>query len=101
MAHPADFTRRAGSRRDRHQRAAATYNPQGLRSGITGAVATSYGYDAIGRLSSLAHDLSGTAQDVNWSLGGYDAASEVKSQTLSANAYAWTDQRQQRRVLRL
>ncbi|MFT3791438.1 MAG: RHS repeat-associated core domain-containing protein [Rudaea sp.] len=70
--------------------ATLTYNPQGLRSGITGAVATSYGYDAIGRLSSLAHDLSGTAQDVNWSLGGYDAASEVKSQTLSANAYAWT-----------
>ena len=67
-----------------------SYNNQGLRSGITGGVATSYGYDAIGRLTSLGHDLSGTAQDVTWSLTGYNAASQLKAQTLSNNSYAWT-----------
>jgi len=70
--------------------ATLTYNNQGLRAGLTGGVATSYGYDAIGRLTSLGHDLSGTAQDVTWSLSAYNAASQLKAQTLSANAYAWS-----------
>jgi RHS repeat-associated protein len=49
----------------------------------------SYGFDAIGRLTSLSHDLSGTSYDQ--SLGfSYNPANQIKQNTRSNDAYAWT-----------
>jgi hypothetical protein len=56
-------------------------------SGTTSSVA--YGYDAVGRLTSLGHDLTGTSYDQ--SLGfGYNPASQIRQSTRSNDAYAWT-----------
>jgi RHS repeat-associated protein len=49
----------------------------------------SYGYDSVGRLTSLSHDLSGTTYDQ--SLGfSYNPASQIKQNTRSNDAYAWS-----------
>jgi RHS repeat-associated protein len=49
----------------------------------------SYGYDSIGRLTSLGHDLTGTSYDQ--SLGfSYNPASQIKQNTRSNDAYAWS-----------
>jgi RHS repeat-associated protein len=48
-----------------------------------------YGYDAVGRLTSLAHDLAGSAGDQ--SLGfSYNPASQIVTRTSSNDLYAWT-----------
>ncbi|MGR4865071.1 polymorphic toxin-type HINT domain-containing protein [Caulobacter sp. LARHSG274] len=52
------------------------------------ATQTNYGYDAASRLSSLAHDLAGTAQDQTWTFA-YNAASQVKTRTASNGLYEW------------
>ena len=50
---------------------------------------TSYGYDTRNNLSSLAHDLSGTAQDI--SIGyGRNLLNEITQQNFSNDAYQWT-----------
>jgi len=50
--------------------------------------ATSYGYDAASRLTSLSHDLAGTSYDL--SLGfSYNPAGQLTSNTRSNDAYAW------------
>jgi RHS repeat-associated protein len=68
-----------------------TYNsPRGLRTSLTGGVATTYDYDFAGRLSSLSHDLSGTAQDVALGYPSYNPASQLLSQTRDNDTYAWT-----------
>ena len=46
--------------------------------------------DGLGRLTSLAADLSGTAHDNDTSFA-YNPASQVASRTISNDAWAWTD----------
>jgi RHS repeat-associated protein len=50
---------------------------------------TTWGYDAVGRLSSLSHDLAGTAKDLTVNLG-YNPAGQIVSRSLSNSAYAYT-----------
>ncbi|MEQ9003770.1 MAG: RHS repeat-associated core domain-containing protein, partial [Pseudomonadales bacterium] len=50
---------------------------------------TSYGYDEISRLSSLDHDLTGTASDNSLTFG-YNPASQIATRTRSNPAYAST-----------
>ncbi len=47
-----------------------------------------YGYDSIGRLTSLAQDLSGSAYDVTQSFT-YTPASQMESRTITNDAYAF------------
>ncbi|MBE1525993.1 RHS repeat-associated protein [Sphingopyxis sp. OAS728] len=67
------------------------YNSRGLRSLQTGRFGpvTSFGYDAVGRLSALSHNLGGTAQDVAFSYG-YTPASQMAQQIRDNDVYAWT-----------
>jgi RHS repeat-associated protein len=71
------------------QIATITYDNLGQRSGLTGGVTTAYTYDGIGRLASLGHDLSGTGQDVSYSLTSYNAASQLLGQTTSNDGYVY------------
>ena len=50
---------------------------------------TSYGYDAASRLSSLGHDLNGTAGDLTIGFT-YNPAGQIASRTSSNDLYAWT-----------
>jgi len=68
-----------------------TYNAQGGRSSLTGGISTSIGYDGIGRLNSLSHDLAGNAQDVTYGLTSYNPASQLLSETRNNDGYAWTN----------
>ncbi|WP_165189861.1 RHS repeat domain-containing protein [Caulobacter soli] len=52
------------------------------------AVDTWRAYDAASRLSALAHDPAGTAQDIVWNFT-YSAAGQVKSRTASNALYEW------------
>jgi RHS repeat-associated protein len=49
---------------------------------------SSYGYDAIGRVSAMSHNLPGTSQDVSFSFG-YSPANQIAWRTQSNDAYAW------------
>ncbi|CAM8633924.1 RHS repeat-associated core domain-containing protein [Sphingobium aquiterrae] len=51
---------------------------------------TRYGYNAQTRLSSLTHDLAGTARDVTLSFG-YNEAGEIVSRRRDNDAYAYRD----------
>ena len=67
------------------------YNNRGLRSSQTarfGPVAT-LGYDPVGRLNALSHNVMGTAQDVAFTYG-YTPASQIAQRTRNNDAYAWT-----------
>jgi RHS repeat-associated protein len=70
-----------------------SYDARGQRSGLalgSGAGSSvAYGYDAVGRLTSLAHDLAGTASDVT-SYYSYNYAGQLASLTRTNDAYAWT-----------
>jgi RHS repeat-associated protein len=50
---------------------------------------TTYGYDTAGRVSSLAHDLSGTANDLTLSFT-YNPAGQIATRIMSNTAYAYT-----------
>jgi len=70
------------------------YDNQGRRSNVnytwSGTTSTAtYGYDAIDRLTSLTHDLAGTAGDVTKSFA-YNPAAQLTSATSSNDAYAFT-----------
>ncbi|HEX2762956.1 MAG TPA: RHS repeat-associated core domain-containing protein [Allosphingosinicella sp.] len=67
------------------------YDQLGRRSSITrgNGTSTSYAYDAVSRLDTLSHDLSGTTQDVSYTYG-YNPASQIVSVNRSNDAYAWT-----------
>lgn len=66
-----------------------TYNALALpESRTNGAAVSTYGFDEIGRLTSLGHDLAGTGADVAWTFG-YNPASQLISNGLSNSAYAW------------
>ncbi|MGA9581596.1 MAG: hypothetical protein WBR13_06475, partial [Allosphingosinicella sp.] len=74
--------------------ATATYDSAGRRTGIgfTGA-STTYGYDNVGRLNSLSHDLGGaalTAQDQVQTFA-YNPASQMSGRTATNAVYAWND----------
>ncbi|WP_430445273.1 RHS repeat domain-containing protein [Sphingorhabdus contaminans] len=68
-----------------------TYNTRGLRKTLTGGVPTGYGYDPVGRLASIGHDLGGaaTTHDVNYAFT-YNPATQLATQTRTNDAYAWT-----------
>jgi RHS repeat-associated protein len=64
------------------------YDAQGERSALTGAgVSTGYGYDAVGRLSSMGTDLAGTGGDVSVTFAR-NAASQITSRAGTNDAYA-------------
>jgi RHS repeat-associated protein len=70
--------------------AGVTYNKKGGRDSLTGGVPTSYGYDNAGRLSTLSHNLGGSAvtHDVTYGYS-YSPVSQLASQTRDNDAYAW------------
>jgi RHS repeat-associated protein len=67
------------------------YDDLGRRASLTrgNGVVTSYGYDNVSRLTSLASDLSGTTYDLTLGFG-YNQASQITSTTRSNNLYSWT-----------
>jgi RHS repeat-associated protein len=71
--------------------ASYSYNDRGQRTSLLrgNGGSTSYGYDAVGRLASLTHDLAGSANDVTTSFS-YTPASQIASLTRSNIGYAWT-----------
>jgi YD repeat-containing protein len=69
--------------------AGLSYNNRGARGGLSQGVATSYGYDNVGRPNALGHDLSGSTHDVSYGYG-YTPASQLASQSRTNDAYAWT-----------
>lgn len=69
-----------------------SYNELSRRRGITrgnGSTTTTFGYDAKYRLSSLAHNLAGTAHDVTFGFT-YNDAGEIRTRTVSNPAYEIT-----------
>jgi hypothetical protein len=73
--------------------AAFQYNGRGaldLRTEGGAASSVDPGYDAIGRLSSLAHTYSGAAGNVTYGFTRYNPASQIAQRTRSNDAYAWT-----------
>lgn len=66
------------------------YDDLGRRASLTmgnGAV-TTYGYDGGSRLTSLAHDLSGTVHDQTW-IFAYNPAGQITSQSSYNALYDW------------
>lgn len=51
---------------------------------------SAYSYDAVSRMTGLNDDLAGAAADRTTTFG-YNAVGQIRSRTLSNNAYAWTD----------
>ncbi|GAA4810222.1 hypothetical protein GCM10023232_01630 [Sphingosinicella ginsenosidimutans] len=66
------------------------YDDLGRRTSLTSIDGTSasYGYDAVSRLSSLSHDVAGTANDVTFGYS-YNPAGQIVATTRSNDAYAW------------
>ncbi|MEG3125143.1 RHS repeat-associated core domain-containing protein [Sphingomonas sp. GB1N7] len=69
------------------------YDPLGRRIAMTRGNATSsgYGYDGLSRLTSLSHDLAGTAADITYGTT-FDRLSRTTIHTLSNDSYSWTGQ---------
>jgi RHS repeat-associated protein len=67
------------------------YDDLGRRKTLTrgNGVVTTYSFDPVSRLSSLASDLTGTTNDLTLGFN-YNPASQITSTTRSNNAYAWT-----------
>ena len=67
------------------------YDSAGRRSGLTGvgaiASATGYGYDALGRLNHLVHNLVGTSADQDETFA-YNSASQLTTRTSGNDSYA-------------
>jgi YD repeat-containing protein len=64
---------------------------KGVTTTPTIAVATSYGYDTVSRLTSLTDDLAATANDAGTSFT-YNPASQITSRTRSNTAYSYLDE---------
>lgn len=58
-----------------------------LGNGTPGS--TTLGYDTIGRLTLLKHDIAGTAADVTWSGVTYNPASQLLTVGRDNDSYAW------------
>lgn len=67
------------------------YDERGRRAELMrgNGTATTYGYDALSRLTSLTQDLAGTGQDYSASLD-YSPASQIMERAQSNSSYAWT-----------
>jgi RHS repeat-associated protein len=70
--------------------ASFTYNNRGQRAQMSGGGTSDYAYDAVGRLSSITHDLSGTTNDVSYGLNAYNPASQITQSSISNDSYAYT-----------
>ena len=72
----------------RRPNASFTYDNLGNRTGVTrgNGVSTAYGFDAISRLTSLAH--TGTSSNQSYAFT-YDPAGEIVSKTTTNPAYTW------------
>ncbi|MGB8326459.1 MAG: RHS repeat-associated core domain-containing protein [Steroidobacteraceae bacterium] len=80
------YIRRSGSSQIAHY----SYAPTGWRSNFDGGLNTSYGYDAIGRVSTLTNNMPASAYNNQWTFG-YNSASQITQTTRSNDAFAWTD----------
>lgn len=71
---------------------AFTYNKRGLPESQTGRYGqgTTLGYDPVGRINALSHNVAGTAQDVAFTFG-YTPSLQLAQQTRNNDTYAWTD----------
>lgn len=67
------------------------YDQLGNRTGISFSNGTgqSYSYDPVSRLSSLAADLAGTADDLTIGSFSYSPAGQILSHSRSNDSYAW------------
>jgi RHS repeat-associated protein len=67
------------------------YDQMGRRTSLSrlNGTSTSYGYDPLGRLASLGHDFAGTAHDVAFGYA-YNPASQIVSRTANNDAYSFT-----------
>lgn len=70
--------------------ASYTRDNLGRRTAISrqNSVTTSFGYDVISRLTSLAHDASGSGQDVSFAFT-YNPANQIATRTVSNAAYVY------------
>jgi RHS repeat-associated protein len=66
-----------------------SYNNRRLRSGLQAGSFSNYNYDTVGRLQSLAHDLTASVHDVSYGFT-YDPASQLATRTTSNDFYAYT-----------
>lgn len=71
---------------------AYAYDDRGHRTSLTrgNSQVTSYGYDTVGRLTQIVHNLSGSTNDLTLD-DTYDPAGGIVSHTSSNDAYAWTN----------
>ena len=69
--------------------ATLAYDNQGRRQTLGTGVTSTYAYDPVSRLSSLTHNLSGTAQDVTYGFTKYNPASQVTERTIGNDGYIW------------
>jgi RHS repeat-associated protein len=71
--------------------ASYTYDDSGARvaMGHFGIPTTSYGYDAVGRLTSLAHDVAGSSYDESFTYS-YNPAGQIATRQGTNDSYAWT-----------
>lgn len=65
------------------------YNNRGLRSSLGSGSWTYYGYDPVGRMNALIHDIAGSAYDVTYGFG-YNPASQMTTRTTSNDAFVFT-----------
>ncbi len=67
-----------------------TYNNRGLMQGSVERyqTATHYGYDTVGRVSSINNNLRYTADDVTYSFA-YNPSSQISNRNTSNDAYVW------------
>ena len=67
------------------------YNSRGLLASQAGRYGptTSLGFDPVGRLNALSHDLLGTVQDVAFTYS-YSPAAQIAQQTRDNDYYAWS-----------
>lgn len=63
-----------------------------LRRGTSSAGgATTYGYDAFGRLTSLSNDMSGTANDVAWTFTARNPANQITAWATTNDDYEYNE----------
>lgn len=70
--------------------ASYTYNAAGQRSGFNGGVSTAYGYDGIGRVTSIGNTLANTAYNNSYGFA-YNPASQIIQLSNSNNAFAFAE----------
>gem|GEM_PF-1769539 len=71
--------------------AAYAYDDLGRRTSVTrgNGVSTAYGYDPASRLTSLAHDLAGAANDNVYGYG-HNPSGQIVAESRSNSAYAYS-----------